>query len=59
MTKNDLRTIIINDDELSNLFDMMYASINRDIAWSDDSKKKMRMLFDDCCDAYDEIRYSK
>ena len=57
MTKKDLRTINIEDSEIDNLFDCIYACINRDYAWNEETKNKMKLLFDDMADAYDEIRY--
>lgn len=56
MTRKDLRTINIDEDTIDNLFDNIYACINRDIAWNENTKKQMKMLFDDMEDAYDEIR---
>ena len=57
MTKKDLRTINIEDSEIDNLFDCIYACINRDYTCNEETKKKMKLLFDDMADAYDEIRY--
>lgn len=56
MTRKDLRTINIDEDTIDNLFDIIYACINRDIAWNENTKKQMKMLFEDMADAYDEVR---
>lgn len=59
MTKKDLRTLNIEDSEIDNLFDCMYASINRAYEWQPETRKKLQMLFEDCADAYDELRETK
>lgn len=56
MTRKDLRTINIDEDTINNLFDSIYACFNLDVAWNENTKKQMKMLFDDMVDAYDEIR---
>ena len=57
MTKKDLRTLNIEDSEIDNLFDNIYACILRDYTCNEETKKQMKLLFDDMADAYDEIRY--
>lgn len=56
MTRKDLRTINIEEDRIDNLFDNIYACINRDYTCNEETKRQMKMLFDDMADAYDEIR---
>lgn len=54
MTIKDLRTINIEEDRIDNLFDQMWALINREE--NENTRKQLCDLFEDCADAYDEVR---